>query len=48
MNGAWEELKRDCAGCHACPLGETRTKLVFGVGCEDAEVLFVGEGPGEQ
>ena len=48
MSEAWEELKRDCAGCHACPLGETRTKLVFGVGCEDAEVLFVGEGPGEQ
>ena len=48
MSAAWEELKRDCAGCHACPLAETRTKLVFGVGREDAELLFVGEGPGEQ
>ncbi len=48
MSEAWEELKRDCAACHNCPLAETRTKLVFGVGREDAEVLFVGEGPGEQ
>ena len=48
MNEAWEQLKRDCAGCHNCPLGETRTNLVFGVGNEQAEVLFVGEGPGEQ
>ena len=31
-----------------CPLGETRTNLVFGVGNENAEVMFVGEGPGEQ
>ncbi len=48
MSAAWEELKRDCAACQNCPLAETRTKLVFGVGREDAEVLFVGEGPGEQ
>ena len=48
MSDSWEQLKRDCADCHNCPLGETRTHLVFGVGTEDAEVLFVGEGPGEQ
>lgn len=30
-----------------CPLGETRTNLVFGVGKPDAQVLFIGEGPGE-
>ena len=48
MSETWEQLKRDCAGCHNCPLGETRTNLVFGVGNEQAEVLFVGEGPGEQ
>ena len=48
MSEAWEELKRDCAACRNCPLGETRTNLVFGVGDEKAEVLFVGEGPGEQ
>ena len=48
MEDSWEQLKSDCAGCMACPLGQTRTKLVFGTGREDAEVLFVGEGPGEQ
>lgn len=44
----WEELKKGCSSCNRCPLGETRTNLVFGVGVSDAEVLFVGEGPGEQ
>ncbi|HIT52935.1 MAG TPA: uracil-DNA glycosylase [Candidatus Fimivicinus intestinavium] len=43
----WEALERECLGCHNCPLGETRTNLVFGVGRRDARVLFVGEGPGE-
>ena len=44
----WEALKSECAGCRGCELWRTRTKLVFGVGREDAEVLFIGEGPGEQ
>ena len=48
MNEAWEALRRECEGCRECGLGESRTKLVFGVGSETAEVLFVGEGPGEQ
>ena len=48
MNEAWESLKAECLNCRNCPLGETRTNLVFGVGSEKAEVLFVGEGPGEQ
>ena len=46
-----EELKRletACAGCKKCPLGETRTKLVFGVGCAPSELMLIGEGPGEQ
>ncbi len=33
-------------GCTKCPLAATRTKLVFGVGNENAKVLFIGEGPG--
>lgn len=45
---SWEQLKRDCAGCRACSLGETRHKLVFGTGREDAEIMLIGEGPGEQ
>lgn len=44
----WEALEQLCMGCRACPLCETRHNVVFGVGPKDAEVLFVGEGPGEQ
>ncbi len=46
MYNNWDELKNDCMQCRKCPLCETRTNLVFGVGNEQAEVLFVGEGPG--
>ena len=45
---AWEKLKTDCAGCMACSLGRTRRHLVFADGNERAEVMFIGEGPGEQ
>ncbi len=45
---SWEALKRECAGCRRCELGRTRTNLVFGVGNESADVMFIGEGPGEQ
>lgn len=44
----WTELKRACEGCTRCALCETRQNVVFGVGNENAEVLFIGEGPGEQ
>lgn len=44
----WEKLKEECLNCRKCKLCETRTNVVFGVGKEDAEVLFIGEGPGEQ
>ena len=43
-----EELRAACADCHACPLGDTRTNPVFGVGNPDADLMFVGEAPGEQ
>ena len=43
----WETLKAQCLACHSCGLCETRTNVVFGQGAEDAEVLFVGEGPGQ-
>ncbi|MCR4615585.1 MAG: uracil-DNA glycosylase [Clostridiales bacterium] len=43
----WEELKAACMDCRKCGLCETRTNLVFGTGNEKAEVLFIGEGPGE-
>ena len=44
----WESLKHDCKDCRACSLGDTRHNLVFGVGNEQAEVMLIGEGPGEQ
>lgn len=39
-------LYRRLRDCHDCPLKATRTKLVFGAGNADAEVMFVGEAPG--
>ena len=42
-----EELAVRCRACTACGLASTRTHVVFGVGVPDAEVLLVGEGPGE-
>ena len=44
----WEGLKRECAECVNCGLCEQRRHVVFGVGNESADVMFVGEGPGEQ
>ena len=44
----WEDLKSRCEQCRKCALGDTRTNLVFGAGIPTAEVMFVGEGPGEQ
>ena len=48
MNEAWKELKQECAQCRRCGLGETRHHLVFGDGAEDARIMLIGEGPGEQ
>ena len=41
-----EALRAGCADCRACPLADSRTKLVFGVGNEHADLMFVGEAPG--
>ena len=43
----WNELETACKSCKKCALYESRTNVVFGVGPHDAEVLFIGEGPGE-
>ena len=48
MNDAWKELKQACAQCRRCGLGETRHSLVFGDGAENARIMLIGEGPGEQ
>ena len=47
MNDTWEALRSDCERCTACELCKTRTNLVFGTGNENADVLFVGEAPGD-
>ncbi len=44
----WEALQETCLNCTRCGLCETRHNVVFGIGNPEADVLFVGEGPGEQ
>ena len=43
-----ELLRRECLACTACPLCKERTSVVFGVGAVNTDVVFVGEGPGQQ
>ena len=45
---SWEGLKRECAECRACSLCEGRHNLVFGAGNENADLMLIGEGAGEQ
>ena len=45
---SWDELYEACMACQKCPLAKTRHNVVFGEGARDAEVMFIGEGPGEQ
>ena len=42
-----ELLREECLQCQRCELCKTRTNVVFGVGPEDARIMFIGEGPGE-
>jgi uracil-DNA glycosylase len=42
------EVAAAAAGCKLCKLAPGRTQVVFGVGRADADLMFVGEGPGEQ
>lgn len=44
----WKELEQTCHSCSKCGLCQGRTNMVFGVGPKDADVMFIGEGPGEQ
>lgn len=47
MFETWDELREECMACRKCRLCETRHNVVFGVGNTKAEVMFIGEGPGE-
>jgi uracil-DNA glycosylase family 4 len=42
------ELFREVSHCRRCPLFRTRTRAVFGAGNADADLMFVGEAPGQQ
>ncbi len=41
------ELKKYTFSCHLCSLSKTRKNVVFGEGDQNAQIMFVGEGPGE-
>jgi DNA polymerase len=42
------DLYKEASGCLRCPLHKARTKVVFGAGNADADLMFVGEAPGQQ
>jgi uracil-DNA glycosylase family 4 len=42
------DVEREAKGCVRCPLAATRTQVVFGVGSRSADLMFVGEAPGQQ
>ena len=44
----WQTLEAQCKSCSRCSLCETRHNVVFGVGPKNADIMFIGEGPGEQ
>lgn len=45
---SWDELEQQCHSCKKCQLCETRHNVVFGVGNKNADIMLIGEGPGEQ
>ena len=45
---AWDALRDEAAGCTRCPLYKPATQIVFGEGPVDADLMFVGEQPGDQ
>ena len=47
MSDSWEILRSECESCKACELYTTRTNCVFGTGNINADLLFVGEAPGD-
>lgn len=46
MSRSLAEVAAEAAGCTRCRLAEGRTQVVFGSGASDADLLFIGEGPG--
>lgn len=46
MYETWEQLEEGIKGCKKCRLCQNRTSIVLGVGDKNADIMFVGEGPG--
>ena len=44
----WDEIERAVNGCEACRLCKGRHNAVPGEGRRDADIMLIGEGPGEQ
>jgi DNA polymerase len=44
----FDELRETASRCRLCPLAETRTRVVFGAGNERADLMLVGEAPGQR
>lgn len=40
------KVKEKCESCQKCPLGKTRTKLVFSAGVPNNKIMLIGEAPG--
>jgi uracil-DNA glycosylase len=48
QSGDIERLRRKAKSCQACPLWKDATQTVFGEGPADADIMFVGEQPGDR
>lgn len=46
MYDNWEELEEECNKCTKCNLCNNRNKVVIGSGNKNADIMFIGEGPG--
>lgn len=46
MFDTWEELEKSIIDCKKCKLCTGRTNIVFGTGNKEADLMFIGEGPG--
>ena len=46
MFETWEELEKSIENCSKCKLCRTRNNIVFGTGNKNADIMFIGEGPG--
>ena len=42
----WDDLEKSIVNCQNCKLCNGRTNIVFGVGNKNANIMFIGEGPG--